>query len=54
VISAKTLDLYDGNLWGANYLIEGVIGTSPESFGSFSRAVRIEALVFARPIRRRS
>ena len=27
VISAKTLDLYDGSLWGANYLIEGVIGS---------------------------
>ena len=23
VISAKTLDLYDGSLWGTNYLIEG-------------------------------
>ena len=27
VISAKTLDLYDGSLWGTNYLIEGVIGS---------------------------
>ena len=27
MISAKTLDLYDGSLWGANYLIEGVIGS---------------------------
>jgi basic membrane protein A and related proteins len=27
VISAKTLDLYDGSLSGANYLIEGVIGS---------------------------
>jgi hypothetical protein len=24
---AKTLDLYDGSLWGANYLIKGVIGS---------------------------
>ena len=27
VISAKTLDLYEGSLWGTNYLIEGVIGS---------------------------
>jgi basic membrane protein A and related proteins len=27
VVSAKTLDLYDGSLWGTNYLIEGVIGS---------------------------
>jgi basic membrane protein A and related proteins len=27
VISAKTVDLYDGSLWGTNYLIEGVIGS---------------------------
>ena len=27
VISAKTLDLYDGSLWSTNYLIEGVIGS---------------------------
>jgi hypothetical protein len=27
VLSAKTLDLYDGSLWGTNYLIEGVIGS---------------------------
>ena len=26
-ISAKTLDLYEGSLWGTNYLIEGVIGS---------------------------
>jgi simple sugar transport system substrate-binding protein len=23
----QDLDLYDGSLWGANYLIEGVIGS---------------------------
>jgi basic membrane protein A len=27
VISAKTLDLYEGSLWGTNYLIEGVSGS---------------------------
>jgi basic membrane protein A len=27
VISAKTLDLYEGSLWGTNYLIEGVHGS---------------------------
>jgi basic membrane protein A and related proteins len=27
VISSKTLDLYEGSLWGTNYLIEGVIGS---------------------------
>ena len=27
VVSSKTLDLYDGSLWGTNYLIEGVIGS---------------------------
>jgi basic membrane protein A len=27
VISEKTLELYDGSLWGTNYLIEGVIGS---------------------------
>ena len=27
VISAKTLDLYEGSLWGTNYLIEGVVGS---------------------------
>jgi hypothetical protein len=27
VISAKTVDLYDGSLWGTNYLIEGVVGS---------------------------
>jgi simple sugar transport system substrate-binding protein len=27
VISAKTLDLYEGSLWGTNYLVEGVIGS---------------------------
>ena len=27
VVIAKTLGLYDGSLWGTNYLIEGVIGS---------------------------
>jgi basic membrane protein A len=27
VISAKTLDLYEGSLWGTNYLIDGVVGS---------------------------
>jgi basic membrane protein A len=27
VVSAKTLDLYEGSLWGTNYLIEGVVGS---------------------------
>jgi basic membrane protein A and related proteins len=27
VIAAKTVALYDGSLWGTNYLIEGVIGS---------------------------
>jgi simple sugar transport system substrate-binding protein len=27
VIASKTLDLYEGSLWGTNYLIEGVIGS---------------------------
>ena len=27
VIATKTVDLYDGSLWGTNYLIEGVIGS---------------------------
>ena len=27
VISAKTLDLYEGSLWGTNYLVEGVVGS---------------------------
>lgn len=27
VVSEKTLPLYDGSLWGTNYLIEGVIGS---------------------------
>jgi basic membrane protein A and related proteins len=27
VISAKTLDLYEGSLWGTNYLVEGVMGS---------------------------
>jgi simple sugar transport system substrate-binding protein len=27
VISAKTLDLYEGSLWSTNYLVEGVIGS---------------------------
>ena len=27
VVSAKTLDLYEGSLWGTNYLVEGVVGS---------------------------
>lgn len=27
VIGVKTFDLYEGSLWGTNYLIEGVVGS---------------------------
>ena len=27
VVSDKTLDLYDGSLWGTDYLVEGIVGS---------------------------
>ncbi len=27
VVSEKTLDLYDGSLWGTDYLVEGIVGS---------------------------